>query len=190
MKKTKFAILMLIVLIGGVVLISIWLNLREKKASEKSEVIPKVLAEGEDGHLDKIHFVEERQGQKTWELEAKSIEQYQDQNIMILDEVRVTFYTKEGRTFIISGNQGKVNQNSKDMELVGNVLVQSSDGYQLKTHSLSYRHSNKRMSTSDPVEIEGEKIRLVGKGMLVDMESKMLKVLHQVKTHWRGGIEG
>jgi len=189
MKKTKIAILISIVLIGGIVLISLWLNLREKEASEKSEVVPKVLTEGEDGHLDKIHFVEEKQGQKTCELEAKSIQQYQDQNIMILDEVKVTFYTKEGRSFIVSGNQGKVNQDSKDMELVGDVVVKSSDGYQLKTHSLSYRHSNKRMSTPDPVEIEGEKIRLVGKGMLVDMETKILKILNQVKTHW-GGIEG
>jgi LPS export ABC transporter protein LptC len=190
MKKTKFAILMSIVLIGGIVLISLWLNLREKKASEKNEVIPKISTEGADAHLDKIHFVEEKQGQKTWELEAKSIQQYQDQNIMILNEVKVTFYTKEGRTFIISGNQGKVNQESKDIELVGDVVVSSSDGYQLKTHSLSYQDSNKCMSTQDPVEIEGEKIRLVGKGMLVDMEAKTLKILNQVKTHWRGGIEG
>jgi LPS export ABC transporter protein LptC len=190
MKKTKFAILMSIVLIGGIVLISLWLNLREKKATEKSEVVPKISAEGADAHLDKIHFVEEKQGQKTWELEAKSIQQYQDQNIMILDQVKVTFYTKEGRSFIISGNQGKVNQDSKDMELVGNVVVSSSDGYQLKTHSLSYHDSNKSMSTPDPVEIEGEKIWLVGKGMLVDMEAKTLKVLNQVKTHWRGGTEG
>jgi LPS export ABC transporter protein LptC len=188
MKKTKFAILMSIVLIGGIVLISLWLNLREKKASEKSEVVPNIPTA--DSRLDKIHLVEEKKGQKTWELEAKSIQQYQDQNIMILDKVKVTFYTKEGRSFIISGNQGKVNQDSKDMELVGDVVVSSSDGYQLKTHSLSYHHSNKSMSTPDPVEIEGEKIRLVGKGMLVDMEAKILKILNQVKTHWRGGIEG
>jgi lipopolysaccharide export system protein LptC len=46
------------------------------------------------------------------------------------------------------------------------------------------------MTTSDPVEIEGELIRLVGRGMLVDMEAKTFKVLSQVKTQWRGGKKG
>jgi LPS export ABC transporter protein LptC len=188
MKKTKFVILMSIVLIGGIVFISLWLNLRNKKVSEKREEVSKVSTEGP--HLEKIHFMEDKHGQKTWELEAKSIQQYQDQNLMILDEVKVTFYTKEGGAIIISGKQGKVNQDSKDMELVGDVVLISSDGYQLKTHSISYRHSDKTISTPDPVEIEGEKIRLIGKGMVVDMEAKILKVLNQVKTHWIGGSKG
>jgi LPS export ABC transporter protein LptC len=190
MKKTKFAILICIVLIGGIVLISLWLNLQNKKVSEKKEIVSKVSTEGADAHLEKIHFMEDKHGQKTWELEAKSIQQYQDQNIMILDDVKVTFYTKEGGSVTISGKQGKVNQDSKDMELVGDVMLISSDGYQLKTHSISYHHSDKCISTPDPVEIEGEKIRLVGKGMVVDMEAKILKVLNQVKTHWIGGSKG
>jgi lipopolysaccharide export system protein LptC len=42
------------------------------------------------------------------------------------------------------------------------------------------------VSTSDPVEIEGEQIQLTGKGMLVDVEAKTFKILSQVKTHLRG----
>ena len=140
--------------------------------------------------LEKIRFVEDKHGQKTWELEAKSIQQYQDQNIMELEDVKVTFYTKEGRTFIISGNRGKVYQDSKNMELVGDVVLTSSDGYRMKTHSMSYHHLEKKVTTSDPVAIEGKEIQLVGKGMLVDMEAKTIKVLNQVKTRWKGGEEG
>jgi LPS export ABC transporter protein LptC len=102
----------------------------------------------------------------------------------------VTFFTKEGQTFIISGNQGKVYQDSKNMELVGDVVLTSSDGYRLKTHSISYHHLEKQVTTSDPVEIEGEQIRVVGKGMWVDMEAKIFKVLSQVKTRWKGGRKG
>jgi lipopolysaccharide export system protein LptC len=42
------------------------------------------------------------------------------------------------------------------------------------------------VSTSDPVEIEGEQLRLTGKGMLVDMEAKTFKIFSQVKTQLRG----
>jgi LPS export ABC transporter protein LptC len=190
MKRAKIAILISIVVIGGIVLISLWMNFQERKQSEKGEALPKVYIDGADMRLEKIRFVEDKHGQKTWELEAKSIQQYQDQNVMMLEDVKVTYYAKEGRIFNISGKQGKFYQDSKDIELVGNVLLTSSDGYRLKTHSISYRHSEKQASTSDPVEIEGELIRLVGRGMLVDMEAKTFKVLNQVKTQWRGGGKG
>jgi len=65
-------------------------------------------------------------------------------------------------------------------------VLTSNDGYQLKTQSVAYQHSEKTVSTSDPVEIEGEQIRLTGKGMLVNIDSRTLKVLSQVKTQLRG----
>lgn len=186
MKRVKIAILISIVLIGGIVLVSLWVNLRERKASEAVEKLPAISTGGADMHLEKIRFVEDKQGEKTWELEAKSVHQYQDQNMMVLEDVKVTFYGKEGRTFFLTGKQGKVYQDSKNVELMGDVVLTSNDGYRLKTHSASYRNSEKIVSTPDPVEIEGEQIRLTGKGMLVHTEDKTFKILSQVKTQLRG----
>jgi len=185
-RKAKYIILISFVLIGGIVLVSLWANLRERKASEAVEKLPKAFTGGANMRMEKIRFVEDKHGQKTWELEAKSVQQYQDQNTMVLEDVKVTFYAKEGRTIFLTGKQGKVYQDSKNVDLVGDVVLTSSDGYQLKTHSVSYRHLGKIVSTSDPVEIEGEQIRLTGKGMLVDMEAKTFKILSQVKTQLRG----
>jgi LPS export ABC transporter protein LptC len=191
LKKTKIAIMLSILLIGGVVLVSLWVNLQErKKALEEAEKIPKISTEGADQRLEKIHFVEEKHGKKTWELEAKAIYQYQGQNILLLEDVKVIYYAKDGRSFTLSGDKGKVHQDSKDMELVGNVLLTSTDGYRLKTHSMSYQHLSKQARTPDPVEFEGEQIRLTGKGMLIDMEAKTFKVLSQAKTQWKGGRKG
>jgi LPS export ABC transporter protein LptC len=187
MRKTKIVILLLIVLIGGIVLVSLWANLRARKAWETREKVPKVSTGGADMQLKKIRFVEDKQGQKTWELEAESVNQYQEQNMMVLENVKVTFYAKEGRIIYLTGKQGKVYQDSKNVDLSGDVVLTSSDGYQLKTDSASYRHSEKIVSTGDPVEIDGEQIRLTGKGMLVDVEAKTFKILSQVKTHLRGG---
>lgn len=184
MRKAKFAILISVLLIGGVVFVRVWANLKWK--AEKEDGVPKI-SWGADTNMEKVRFVEEKHGRKTWELEAKSAQQYQDQNITVLDDVKVIFYSQDGRSFTISGDQGKVYQDSKDMELVGNVVLTSSDGYRLKTRSISYRDSEKKATTPDPVEIEGQEIRLIGRGMLVDMEAKTFKVLSDVKTQWRGG---
>jgi len=186
MKRVKIAILISIVLSGGIVLVSLWVNFRERKASEAIEKHPVVSTRGADTHLEKIRFVEDKRGEKTWELEAKSVYQYQDQNMLVLEDVKVTFYAKEGRTLFLTGKQGKVYQDSKNVELVGDVVLTSSDGYRLKTHSASYRDSEKVVSTPDPVEIEGEQIRLTGKGMLVNTEDRTFKILSQVKTQLRG----
>jgi len=190
MKKVKILLLVSILLIAGMVLTSLWLNLRGREASGEREDVPKVSVGDADVRLEKILFVEDKHGQKTWELEAKSIQQYQNQNIMELEDVRVTVYMEGGRTVTISGNKGKVHQDSKDMELVGDVLLTSSDGYRLKTHSVSYHHSERKVTTPDLVEVEGKEIQLVGTGMFVDMEAKTIKVLNQVKTRWKGGKEG
>jgi LPS export ABC transporter protein LptC len=186
MKKAKIAILLAIVLIGGIVFVTLWGNLQERKASEAEDKLPKISTGGADMRLEKIRFIEDKHGQKTWELEAKSVQQYQDQNIMVLEDVKVTFYAKEGRTFFLTGKQGKVHQDSKDVDLVGDVVLTSNDGYELKTHSIAYRHLEKIVSTSDPVEIQGEQIRLTGKGMMVNIENKTFKILSEVKTQLKG----
>ena len=186
MKKAKIIILLSIVLIGGIVLLSLWANLRERKASEASEKLPKVFNGSADMRLEKVRFVEDKHGQKTWELEAKSVHQYQEENTMVLEDIKVTFYAKEGRTLLLTGKQGKIYQDSKNVELTGDIVLTSSDGYQLKTQSVSYQHAENILSTSDPVEIEGEQLRLTGKGMLVNTEAKTLKILSQVKTQLRG----
>ncbi len=186
MRKAKVVILLLIVLVGGLVFLSLRANLRARKASEAVEKLRDFSTGGADMQLKKVRFVEDKQGQKTWELEAESVQQYQEQNVMVLEDVKVTFYAKEGRIIHLTGKQGKVDQNTKNVDLLGDVVLTSSDGYQLKTHSASYRHSEKIVCTSDPVEIDGEQIRLTGKGMLVDVEARTIKILSHVKTQLRG----
>lgn len=191
LKKTKIAIMLSILLIGGIALVSLWVNLVERnKAVEEAEKVPAISTGGADQRLEKIRLVEEKHGKKTWELEAKAIHHYQSENILLLEDVKVIYYAKDGHSFTITGHQGKVHQASKDMELTGNVLLTSTDGYRLKTQSISYRHGSKQAKTPDPVEFEGEQIRLTGKGMLIDIEAKTFKVLSQVKTLWKGGRRG
>jgi LPS export ABC transporter protein LptC len=191
MKRLKIAIMLSILLIGGIVLVSLWVNLVERnKAAEEADKVPTISTEGADQRLEKIRLVEEKHGQKTWELEAKAIHHYQSENILLLEDVKVVYYAKDGRSFTLSGNQGKVHQTSKDMELTGNVLLTSTDGYRLKTKSISYQHGSKQAKTPDPVEFEGEQLHLTGKGMLIDMEAKTFKVLSQARTLWKGGRKG
>jgi len=190
MRKAKIAILILILLIGGVVIFTLFSSLQEKKVKEVKDEPSKTLNEPADMRLEKIRLVEDKHGRKTWELEAKSIQQYEDENVMVVEEVKVTFYGKDGSSYILSGDQGKVYQNSKNIELKGDVVLSSSEGYWLRTQSVAYNHQKKKATTPDPVKIEGEQVWLEGVGMEVDMEAQTFKILHQVKTRWKGAGKG
>ena len=190
MRRAKVAILMTIILIGGIVLFSLWQNLGKKRESGQPAEIPKVADDDTKMHFEKVQFVEDKQGRRTWELEAKSVRQYEDQDLVLLEDVKVTVFTKEGRSFVLSGRQARLHQESKDMELEGDVLLTSSDGYRLKTRSIAYRHGEKKVQTADPVEIEGEELRVHGNGMVVDIEARTFRILNQVRTEWGRGGKG
>lgn len=186
MKKTKFIIFFSILLVLGIVLLSLWQNIRKRDGSDE-EKPPNISTGGAEMRLEKIRLTEDKDGRKTWELEAKSIDQYQERNIILLEEVRVTYYTKDGKVVFISGDRGEVNPDSKDMRLTGNVLLSLNDSYSLKTNSISYQHSSRKVITPDLVEMEGKHIRMEGRGMWIDMEAKKFKILGEVKTKWMGG---
>jgi LPS export ABC transporter protein LptC len=189
MRQVKFAILLAILLIGGIAGVNLWVNYQARKLLE-GEPLPKVSLGDADMQLEKIRLVEDKNGRKSWELEARAIQQFHDQNVITIEDVKVTYYMKEGRSVVISGDPGKFSQDSKNIELVGNVTLTSSDGYRFKTHSIAYDHSKKKVTTADPVELEGDEIRMTGKGMVVDMEGKVIRVLNQVKTTLKRGAKG
>lgn len=144
-----------------------------------------LLTDKEDMRLEKIHLVEEKHGKRTWELEANQVNQFQGQNLLILRDVKAKLYLKDGKTFNVSGTEGKFYQDSKNIELTGDVVLDSDDGYKLRTNSLFFDYSEKKVKTKDFVEIEDERFKITGKGMIIDIEAKVFKLLSQVKTIWR-----
>ena len=189
MKRIKIAIVISIGFIVGVVSLSLWATYKGRKPDEEVK-LPRIAMEGANSRLEKIRFVEEKEGRKTWELEANAMQQYQDQNVMVLEDIRLTFFNKDGRTFIVTGKQGKVYQETKNMELQGDVVVTSSDGYRLKTNSVAYDHQGRKMETPDSIELDGEQLWLKGRGMRVDMEARTVKIFHNVRTQWKAGKKG
>lgn len=185
MKTVKYIILFGILLIIFYVSFNFWQKSNRRSSLDESKNNT-LLMNNEDMRLEKIHLVEEKHGQKTWELEATQINQYQGHDLLILKDVKAKIFLKDGKIFDISGIEGKFYQDSKNIELSGDVLLKSTDGYSLRTNSLFFDHSKKRVSTKDLVEIEDGRIKITGRGMVIDIEARILKLLSQVKTFWKG----
>jgi LPS export ABC transporter protein LptC len=135
-----------------------------------------------DLKLDRVHYTETREGMKEWELEAASAVYYREQNIIALEKVRATFYGKNQESYVLVGEKGRFNTQTKVIEVYDGVKVDSSLGYQLRTQSLRYQADQKELSTSDPVEMKGPDIQVEGVGMVVELNRQCLRILGGVTT--------
>jgi LPS export ABC transporter protein LptC len=135
-----------------------------------------------DLKLDRVHYTETREGTKEWELEAASAVFYREENSMILKKVRATFYGKNEEIYMLVGEKGRYNTETKVIEVYDGVEINSNLGYRLRTQSLRYESDQKELTTSDPVELRGPDMEVEGVGMVVDLKRQHLTILGGVTT--------
>jgi len=70
----------------------------------------------------------------------------------------------------------------KEIEVRGNVVITSSDGYRVTTDSLRYEEEKQRIFTEDPIRMEGKGVQVRGVGIVVDLTTKKLFILRKVQT--------
>jgi LPS export ABC transporter protein LptC len=135
-----------------------------------------------DLKLDQVHYTETREGIKEWELEAASAVYYREQNTLALEKVRATFYGKNQETYVLVGEKGRYNTETKVIEVYDGVKVDSSLGYQLRTQGLRYQADQRELSTSDPVEMKGPDMQVEGVGMVVELNRQCMRIFGGVTT--------
>ncbi|OGP07325.1 MAG: LPS export ABC transporter periplasmic protein LptC, partial [Deltaproteobacteria bacterium GWA2_42_85] len=141
-----------------------------------------IKSSGADVRIERARYVETKDGEKEWELEADSAEYFKDNNLAVFDNVKVIFYSKDGINYILTGRQGKLRNDSKDIDITGEVVLTSDDGYKLETGSLKYIAAFKQIKTKDRVIFTGPDIRIEGIGFMADMVKEKVYVLTNVRT--------
>ncbi len=162
--------------LGGVAVL-LWIALAPEKTSPPPK--PELAA---DLKLDRVHYLETREGVKEWELEAVSAVYFKDDNSIVLEKVRAVFYGKDQESYVLLGEKGKYNTQTKVIEVSDGVKIDSSQGYRLRTRSLTYQAEQRELRTSDPVEMKGPDLEVTGVGMVVDLNRQRVKILGGVTT--------
>ncbi len=174
-----------ILLIGmGVVIFIIGGYLLFGGHGEEEEILPEVKKDastGADVTLENIHYVETKRKTKEWELWAKSGQHYIQDDYSTLNDLTVTFYGEGGRVITLKGNKGSMKQ-KKEIKVWGDVVITSSDGYRAATDSLRYDRDEQRITTEDPVKLEGKGVEVKGVGLVVDLKTKKITILKKVQT--------
>jgi LPS export ABC transporter protein LptC len=180
MKLSKLIILVCM----GVILSAIGVYLLFGESDDAELVIPEVQDAADktaDLTIEDIHYVETKGEKKAWELKAKTGQHFREADYTTLEDLTVTFYAEGGRIITLKGNSGSV-RGREEIEVSGDVVIISSDGYRVTTNSLHYSDEKQQISTDDPVTLEGKGVQVKGVGAVVDLKTKKVSILRKVQT--------
>jgi LPS export ABC transporter protein LptC len=145
-------------------------------------------AEGAQHILTGVHLVEATESGKEWELWAESALGYNAEALWKLKAVKVRFFSEDGTYFIVTGDEGEILSQGKDMNIRGNVQLTSSNGYRFSTAEALYSSANRRLECPGKVDMSGPKdseigdLQLVGEKMDVDLKTDRILVRDKVQA--------
>lgn len=165
------AVLALAVIIAGGAL---------RKIPEKA--LLKVLSERVDLEVKNVHYTEVGDSGMKWEIMADSARYQKKENLAVFDKVTVRLVMKDGRVFLMTGDRGRLNTASRDIEIEGDVRIVSENGDRFTTERIRYINNGKLIETDQPVVMENRGARISGVGMVFSLEGKKVSLLSQVRA--------
>jgi LPS export ABC transporter protein LptC len=177
-KKIKIIIVALIVFVLiGVAVFAVVKVIGKKKAN-----ILKILPDEADLRIQDFVYTDVGQDNIRWEVKAKSAQYQKKQNLALLDQVQTKLTTQEGKVFIMTGDEGRMLTDKKDVEIKGHVVIISDTGDKLSTDYLRYSEAEKKIYTDAPVTMESKRMKIQGVGLVIFMNSGEITFSSRVKA--------
>ncbi len=120
--------------------------------------------------IGNVHQVSTREGFKEWILDAKSAHVVDESKQLMLEDVNVVYFLKDGKEVHLTSSRGILKTETKDIEVIGQVVLTYA-GYVLKTEQMNYDHGRRILFSSTPVTITGEAVNLTADSMKYDLNA-------------------
>ena len=118
-----------------------------------------------DLQIDRMHLVQNKRGQRNWELWADTAKVYRKEDITQLKGLRLRFYPKDGDPMNITADRGLMRNQSRSIKVFGNAVIHTAQGYTLETETLEFHPRENRVFTDDPILFKGKTFQLTGTGL-------------------------
>ena len=177
-RKSKVAVIIIIVVIIGAAAV---IFLVERGRSSKNQFL-NILADKVDLQVKNVLYTDVGASGMKWEIKADSAKYVKNENLVLFDRIRVKLVLPDGRTLVMTGDKGKSNTETKDMEVSGNVEIITEKGDRLTTDILKYSGSQQRIYTDSAVKLENSRMQVKGVGLSFSLEDKDLALLSKVKA--------
>lgn len=136
--------------------------------------------------MKEVHLVETSNGKREWELWADEALAFKSEQHWTIENVKAIFFGEDGVFFTVTGNEGFVEPETKNMRVKGNVITRSSNGYVFKTEEASYVSVNRTLKSPGAIKMvgpsdkEGNALKLDGVGLDANLNESTINVLSDV----------
>jgi LPS export ABC transporter protein LptC len=163
MRKLPFVILVCVVLFLGAVAGLLVSRSRTPRASEAIEPA----SSKAEYRIKEVRLEEHGRDGTQWQLDAEYGEIFEKLGKTSMRKVTVRV-TQPSRQWKLRGDEGDLYQATKDVEIRGNVVLESSDGLRVETQRVNWTSKDERAWGDDPVTIRyGEGVTIRGQGFEV-----------------------
>jgi len=175
-RKTVLIVAILVVILSLAVIFVIGLRVLPENA------LLKIMADKVDVQIKNIRYTEVGDSGMKWEITADTARYLKKENLALFEKVTVRLVMKNGQTFVMNGDQGRLDTQSRDMEIDGNVGIVSGNGDRFATDRLRYRNAARQIETDQPVAMENGNVRISGVGMVFHLDESKLTLLSQIRA--------
>jgi len=187
MRKAPFIILTFVVVFLSVVVGVLVHRARTPRALQTEPV-----ATNADYRLKQVHLQEQGRDGSRWQLDAEYSETFEEQSKTTMKKVTIKVDRPAkgqdvSRSWTVTGDEGDMNQQTKDVELRGHVVLISSDGLRLETDRLRWDAAAQRVWTDEPVTIYRTGAVVRGTGFESRVAEEISSIKGRVRATFRRG---
>jgi len=184
-RKLKLFLISIIIILLGIIIavFSRYRNILDETAGLESAI-----RSGAKMSLGKVHHTATRNGVIEWSLDANSARLLDGKKQLILDDLSVVFYMKDGEKAYLAAEKGFLHTDSNDIEVAGNVVVKNKN-YVLKTEKLNYEHTPRILFSNVSVEISSDSEKLTADSISFDLNTKKIMLEGNVKGTFSENIK-
>ena len=171
-------LLALLILISIAVLTAvIYRHLQQQSPEEVLRMLP----ENIDLALEDLHYTQNEDGQRRWTLDAATAEYQRDSSVAKLETVRLLFYKAgEFGDINLQSEQGQLTQETRQVDVWGNVVLKTERGEELFTEHLHYDDQSRLLSTAESIRFLSPQMELTGTGLQIDIDQGYMLVKENV----------
>jgi LPS export ABC transporter protein LptC len=151
-----------------------------EKTSDNKQI--KILSDNTDLQVRDVFYTDVGDSGIKWEIKSDLAKYKRNEKLAVFEKVIMKVIMQDGKTYVMTGNQGRMNTETKDMEISGDVNIVSDKGDRLVTDILKYSDSEKRFYTEAPVKLENSRMQVRGTGMSLSLTDKDVSLLSRVKA--------
>jgi LPS export ABC transporter protein LptC len=134
--------------------------------------------------MEKFALRDTERYQTRWEILADAAQVDPRVNATTLEGVHLTLFSAKHGTVEVTARRGVIQNESKDMQVCGDVRLVMGDEFALTTECLQWNASEQALATDTPVTVEMGSLRVEGQGFRGWIADERFEVREQVLARW------